>query len=117
MESQVPVTADRERMLGAYRAAREALLPQMRFDFPAGCLVRLRGVASGAWDGVVLDLDQASQRSMSADMVMVKFGNGNRFPVAVDELERRCHRCNGTGEGDNSPNLNCPKCDGSGAAA
>jgi DnaJ-class molecular chaperone len=27
-----------------------------------------------------------------------------------------CPRCDGTGEGDNSPNVNCPQCDGSGEA-
>lgn len=74
--------------LARYRAAREAVREAALRDWLVpGARVKLAGVASDAWNATVLAQDEASSRSTAADMVLLKFDNGNRFPVAIDQIE------------------------------
>lgn len=73
-------------LLANYRAARAALLAAI--PFADRTRVRPPGVKSASWQGFVKKLDGPDARSMSADMVWVVFDCGNRYPVAIDELER-----------------------------
>lgn len=83
---RVEVQAGLSELLANYRAARAALLAAI--PFPDGCRVRPPGVKSASWQGYVKALEGPDARSMSADMVFVVFDCGNRYPVAIDELER-----------------------------
>lgn len=73
--------------LAKYRAAREAVKAARPDWLVPGARVKLAGIVSDSWDATVLRMDDASARSTSADMVLLKFDNGNRFPVAIDQIE------------------------------
>lgn len=57
--------------------------------FPPGTRVWPVGVTTGNWGGTVAKRGENDRRRTAADFVFVEWDNGNRYAVAVDEIERR----------------------------
>lgn len=87
-----------KQVIDDYRAARDAMLAAVPKSLVPGARVKIAGVKSDNWNATVMKVDGPDLRSTPADMVWLKFDDGNRFPVAIDELELIGHS-KGTGDG------------------
>lgn len=75
-------------LLANYREARTALIAALPKELSAnGKRIKMIGVQSESWRGTVKELDKYEARSQAADMVYVFWDCGNRYPVAIDEIE------------------------------
>jgi hypothetical protein len=78
---------EHDSILIAYRNARDAMLASVEGQFPARSRVRVKGTTTATWIGTVKMLQLSDRRSYSADMVFVDWDDGNKFAIAVDEIE------------------------------
>lgn len=72
-----------------YAAERDRMLAFTNELFPPGTRVQPIGTTTGNWGATVRDIDEHDRRALSADMVLLDWDNGNKFPVSIAEIERK----------------------------
>jgi len=79
------------RMIQEFRDMQVRVREAVEEAFPNGARVWPIGVTTGNWGGTVQHLEGHERRATAAHMVFVHWDNGNKYCVALDEIERVKH--------------------------